>query len=105
MKNAVFWDVTSCGSLRTYASEERNASIFRMKRISVLATKLAISKLNHTRRTALADFSIPGTEDVPSPVPVGFPSFIGLLYQLWIIDDDDDDDDDDVGDDFEQLVN
>jgi hypothetical protein len=28
MKNAVFWDVTPCGSCKTNVSEERSASIF-----------------------------------------------------------------------------
>jgi hypothetical protein len=27
LKNAIFWDVTSCGSLRTVVSEERTASV------------------------------------------------------------------------------
>jgi hypothetical protein len=34
MKTAVFWDVTPCGSLRTNVSEERIASIIRVKRNS-----------------------------------------------------------------------
>jgi hypothetical protein len=32
MKNAVFWDVMSCGSLRTDASEESFASIIKVKK-------------------------------------------------------------------------
>jgi hypothetical protein len=39
VKNAVFWYVTPCGSLRTDASEERNASIIRVTRIGELGTK------------------------------------------------------------------
>jgi hypothetical protein len=33
MKNAVFWDVTLCGSLGTHISEERIASIIKVTRI------------------------------------------------------------------------
>jgi hypothetical protein len=36
MKNAIFLDVMPCGSLRTDVSEERNASIIRVTRISEL---------------------------------------------------------------------
>jgi hypothetical protein len=37
MKNAVFWDVTQCGSLRTDVSEKLRASIIRMRRLVVTA--------------------------------------------------------------------
>jgi hypothetical protein len=42
MTNAVFWDVTPCGFLRTDVSEERIASIIRVERISELGTALAV---------------------------------------------------------------
>jgi hypothetical protein len=35
MKNAVFWDVTSCGCCKDRLSEERIASIIRATRIPV----------------------------------------------------------------------
>jgi hypothetical protein len=38
MKNAVFWDVTLCGSCKTDVSEERIASIIRVARIGALVT-------------------------------------------------------------------
>jgi hypothetical protein len=41
MKNAVFWDVTPRGSLRTDISEERRASIMRATRLGELGTRLA----------------------------------------------------------------
>jgi hypothetical protein len=36
MKNAVFWDVTTCGSYKNDVSKERNASIFRVTKIGEL---------------------------------------------------------------------
>jgi hypothetical protein len=42
MKNAIFWDVTLCGSLSTEVSEELSASIIRVTRIAELGT-LAIT--------------------------------------------------------------
>jgi hypothetical protein len=42
MKNAVFWDITTCGSLRTAAFEEHISSIIRVK-ISELGTTLALT--------------------------------------------------------------
>jgi hypothetical protein len=33
MKNAVFWNVTPCSSVRTDVSEERSASIIRVTKI------------------------------------------------------------------------
>jgi hypothetical protein len=38
MRNAVFWDVTPCGSCKDRVSEERIASIIRVKGISELGT-------------------------------------------------------------------
>jgi hypothetical protein len=38
MKNAVFWDVTSCGSCKNGLSKERIAPIIRVKIISELGT-------------------------------------------------------------------
>jgi hypothetical protein len=36
MKNVAFWEVMPCGSVRTDISEESNASIIRVERISEL---------------------------------------------------------------------
>jgi hypothetical protein len=38
VKNAVFWDVTQCGFVRTDVSEERIAAIIRVTRIGQLGT-------------------------------------------------------------------
>jgi hypothetical protein len=38
MKNAVFWDVTPCGSCKIEVSEKCVAFIIRVERISVLGT-------------------------------------------------------------------
>jgi hypothetical protein len=38
MKNAVFWDVAPCVSCKTDVSEECDAAIFRVDRISALGT-------------------------------------------------------------------
>jgi hypothetical protein len=38
MKNAVFWNVMSCGSCKNRLSKDRIASINRVKRISELGT-------------------------------------------------------------------
>jgi hypothetical protein len=43
VKNAVFWDVTLWGFVRTDVSEERIASIIRVERISEIGTKLAVT--------------------------------------------------------------
>jgi hypothetical protein len=43
MKNGVFWDVTSCGLVRTDVSEELSASITRVGRIGELGTTLAVT--------------------------------------------------------------
>jgi hypothetical protein len=41
MKNAIFWDVTQCGSCKTDVSKERSASVIRVTRIGELGTTLA----------------------------------------------------------------
>jgi hypothetical protein len=43
MKNAVFWDGTPCGFVRTDVSEERTASIIRVARIGELGKTLAVT--------------------------------------------------------------
>jgi hypothetical protein len=50
MKNVVFYDVTQCGFCKIYVSEERIASIIRVKRISELGTLLVTSNLSTLRR-------------------------------------------------------
>jgi hypothetical protein len=49
-KNAVFWDVTPCGSLRTDVSGERSASIIRVTRIGELETTLAVNQPKHAAK-------------------------------------------------------
>jgi hypothetical protein len=43
MKNAVFWDVTPCGSFKSYVSEESIASNIRVTRICELGTTSAVT--------------------------------------------------------------
>jgi hypothetical protein len=49
MKNAVFWDVTQCGFVRTDVSEERIASIIRATRIGEHGTTLAVNSNRNTQ--------------------------------------------------------
>jgi hypothetical protein len=54
MKNAVFLDVTSCGSCKTDVAEELSASIIRVIRIGELGTTLAVTRNRYKlRRTTL----------------------------------------------------
>jgi hypothetical protein len=50
MKNAVFWDVTPCGSCTTDVSEERSSSIIRVTRIGELETMLTQTSYRNTLR-------------------------------------------------------
>jgi hypothetical protein len=50
MKNAVFWDVSPCGFLRTDLLEERIASINRVTRIGESGTTLALTSNRRTLR-------------------------------------------------------
>jgi hypothetical protein len=43
MKNAIFWDVTPCGTVRTNISKECIVSIITVTRISELGTMLAVT--------------------------------------------------------------
>jgi hypothetical protein len=43
MKNAIFWDVTPCGSCKTDISEERITSIFRENRTIKLGAALTVT--------------------------------------------------------------
>jgi hypothetical protein len=45
VKNAVFWDVTPCGSVRTDVSEERIACIIRVENSKVLTATNSCSML------------------------------------------------------------
>jgi hypothetical protein len=56
MKNAVFCDVTPCGSLRTDDSEELSASINRVIRIGEIGT-LGVTSNRHPQRTSVASYS------------------------------------------------
>jgi hypothetical protein len=50
MKNAVFWNVTSCGSCRNDVSEEHIASIIRVRKMDELGTTLAVTNNRSTLR-------------------------------------------------------
>jgi hypothetical protein len=50
LRNAVFWDVTPCGSLRTDVLEERSSSNIRVIGIGDLGTTLAITSNGRTLR-------------------------------------------------------
>jgi hypothetical protein len=64
MKNAVFWDVTSCDSCKTEVSEESIASIIRVIRIGELGTTLAATSNRSTLRSnSLADSFHPDDGD------------------------------------------
>jgi hypothetical protein len=56
LKNAVFWDVTPCGFVRTDVSEERIASIMREKRIGEIGTTLAVTTNRSTLRVSVASY-------------------------------------------------
>jgi demethoxyubiquinone hydroxylase (CLK1/Coq7/Cat5 family) len=49
-KNAVFWDVTPCGSCKNRVSEERSASIIRVTRIGELGTSAVTGDQRTLRR-------------------------------------------------------
>jgi hypothetical protein len=42
LKNAIFWDVTPCGHVRSYVQEKRDSSILWVERISEIETVLAV---------------------------------------------------------------
>jgi hypothetical protein len=50
MKNAVFWDVTPCGSCKTDVSEKLSASFIRVTRIGELGATLALTSNRRTLR-------------------------------------------------------
>jgi hypothetical protein len=50
MKNGVFWDVTSCGFVRTNVSEELRAYFIRVTRIGVLGTTQTVTSNRRTLR-------------------------------------------------------
>jgi hypothetical protein len=47
VKNAVFWDVTQCGSCKNYCLEERSTSIIRVTGIGELRTMLEVTSNRH----------------------------------------------------------
>jgi hypothetical protein len=55
-QNAVFWDVTPCGSVRTDVSKELSASIIRATRIGELGTTLAVTSNQPTLRASVASY-------------------------------------------------
>jgi hypothetical protein len=54
MKNAVFWDVTLCGSFKNRRFGEPSASITRVTRNDELGTTLAVT-INRRRQRALQE--------------------------------------------------
>jgi hypothetical protein len=48
MNNAVFWDVTTCGSCENRVSEELSASIIRVTRIGELGKMLTVTSNRST---------------------------------------------------------
>jgi hypothetical protein len=48
VKNAIFWDVTPCGLVRTEVSEDRITSIIRVTKIGKLGTMLAVTSNQST---------------------------------------------------------
>jgi hypothetical protein len=58
IKKGVFWDVTPCGSLKTYVSKERSASIIRVTRIGELGTTLAVTSSRHSVRQLLVTANV-----------------------------------------------
>jgi hypothetical protein len=70
VKNAVLWDVTPCGSLRTNVSEESIASIISVARIGELGTTLAIT---NNRSTAVK------TSNLTQSLPYSWIQIYGLF--------------------------
>jgi hypothetical protein len=50
MKNAVFWDVAPCGSVRTDVSGERIASIIKVTIIGEVETTSAVTSKKHVAK-------------------------------------------------------
>jgi hypothetical protein len=71
MKNAVFWDVTPCGFMRTNVSEEHIDSIIRVTRIG----KLGMLAVTSNRSTLLR--LLVTANDVPSHLSPKTPCTIG----------------------------
>jgi hypothetical protein len=55
MKNAVFWDVTPCGSVRTDVSEECIVFIIRVTGIGELGATLVVTGNRSTLRASVGD--------------------------------------------------
>jgi hypothetical protein len=52
MKNAVFWDVTPCGSCKNRRFGELSVSFIRVTRIGELGTTLTVTRNRRTRPNA-----------------------------------------------------
>jgi hypothetical protein len=50
MKNGIFWDVTTCGSLKTDVLQEHSASFIKVTSIGELDTTLAVTSNQRTLR-------------------------------------------------------
>jgi hypothetical protein len=60
MKNGVFWNVTSCGSVITDVSEELSSSFVRVTRIGELGTTLDVTSNSFgisSQRVSVASYS------------------------------------------------
>jgi hypothetical protein len=64
LKNAVFWDVTPCGSCKNDVSEERIASIFRVINIDEMGTMLAVTSNRSTLRRLLVKANVVPTSPI-----------------------------------------
>jgi hypothetical protein len=60
MKNAVFWDVTPCGSCKNQRFGGTYRSIIRVTRISELGTALALT-INDARRKGILYYTVLST--------------------------------------------
>jgi hypothetical protein len=63
MKNAVFWDVTPCGSCKNDVSEELSASIIMVTRIGELETTLVVTSSPNLVTLMMETLSSPNPED------------------------------------------
>jgi Mn2+/Fe2+ NRAMP family transporter len=62
LKNAIFWDVTLCGLVKTDVSEERSASIIRVTRIGELGRTLAVVFLCSVHRLLVTANVVPSSQ-------------------------------------------
>jgi hypothetical protein len=61
MKNAVFWDVTPCGSWKIDVSDELSPYIIRVTRIGELGITLAVTSSGRTQRLLVVANLVPSS--------------------------------------------